>query len=74
MILVRRRLKGEFLHSRGRGRVMQHSSKHQHANLRKRAVVVVGLSPFSFIYFVFYFRGGAKLCKPQKFTYEGSGQ
>ena len=44
---------------------MQYSSKHQPANLRKRAVVEVCLSPFSFIYFVFYFMGGAKLCKPQ---------
>ena len=35
---------------------MQHSSKHQPANFRKRAVVEV--SPFSFIYFVFYFSGG----------------
>ena len=68
-------LEGEFVYTQEvGGEVMQHSSKHQPANVRKRAVVEVCFESIQFIYFVFYFRGGAKFCKPQKFTYEGGGQ
>ena len=42
------------------------------SQLQKRAVVEVLFESFSFIYFVFYFMGGANCVS--HFTYEGGGQ